>query len=567
MGLNTALQIGRSGLLTAQTALELTGNNLANAATPGYHRNNVVLSAVPTQRLGPNVYLGQGVQLDTIVRQTDEALEARIRGSISDGSYSQTRTDLLKQIQSIEGEYTDVNVSGRLGKFFDVWSGLASKPQGDSKRTIVISESETLARHIQQIDKEIKDLREQTDSAINQSVASVNDILEQIGTLNRQIALSEQGTGNASSLRDQRDQQLAELAKYMDVSTVEMPSGSVDVYVGSTPIIMNGKPQHIDVVYESIDGVSTPVIKAGDDKDPLIMSGGQLGALIDYRTQDIESTIESLDNLAKQLIFEVNKQHAQSQGLTGFTSVTGTYKIQDTTAALNSPAAGMEFAPQHGSFKLHVKDKSTGQMKTAVINIDLDGINGDDTTLDSLVAQINSVDGVSASISPSGQIQLSTDGNNLEMSFSEDSSGALAALGVNTFFDGYNASNISVNQAIKSDPTKIAAGRGHKPGNNTAALAIEELRGTPADGLGGLSVTDYWNKHVTDLAVSISQSDNQSQADQAVKNSLEAQQQSISGVNVDEETINLMKYQQAYQASARYLSTVQSLMETLLALA
>ncbi|QDU32692.1 Flagellar hook-associated protein 1 [Poriferisphaera corsica] len=567
MGLNTALQIGRSGLLTAQTALELTGNNLANAATPGYHRNNVVLSAVASQRLGPNVYLGQGVQLDSIVRQTDEALEARIRGSISDGSYSQTRTDLLKQIESIEGEFTTVNVSSKLGKFFDSWSGLASKPQDDAKRTIVISESETLARHIQQIDSEIKDLRGQTDSAIKQSVVSVNDTLEQIGQLNQQIALSEQGTGNASSLRDQRDQLLAELSKYMDVSTVEMPSGSVDVYVGSIPIVMNGQPQRIEVAYDTINGVSTPVIKAGKDKDPLVMNGGQLGALIDYRTIDLEKTIDSLDSLAKQLIFEVNKQHSQSQGLSGFTDITGTYTVQDSSAALNSVAAGMEFTPEHGSFKIHVKDKSTGQMTTSVINIDLDGIGGDDTSLDSLVAQINSVAGISASISPSGQIKLNADGSNLEMSFSEDSSGVLAALGVNTFFDGYNATTIAVNDVIKSDSSKIASGRGHLAGDNTAALAIDALRDEPIDGFNGTSITDFWNKHVQDLAVNISQSNSQATADQTVKNSLEAQQQSISGVNVDEETINLMKYQQAYQASARYLSTVQQLMETLLSLA
>ncbi|QQE10703.1 flagellar hook-associated protein FlgK [Planctomycetota bacterium] len=567
MTLNSALQIGRSGLLTAQTAMEVTGNNLANAATPGYHRNTVALSAVQGQRLSPSAYLGAGVQLDAIKRQTDEALEARIRSSVSDGSHAQTQADLLRQVESIQAEYSSVNLTSSMGKFFDSWSALANNPQDYGKRTSVISESESLSKHIQQMDSELKNLREQTDSAIKQSVITVNDLLKQVELSNKQIALSEQGTGNASALRDQRDQLLGELSKYMEISTVEMPSGSVDVYVGSTPIVMNGEAEHIEMTYEQQDGVSTPVLKVGDDKDILQIQGGQLGALIEYRTVDINEQIATLDQLTHEMIFEVNKIHSQSQGLEGFSTITGTYNVDDTSAALNSPEANMDFVPEHGSFKIHVKDKTTGQMTSTTINIDLDGIGGNDTSLDSLAVELNAINGINASITADGKLQLDTNGSNLEMSFSDDTSGALAALGINTFFSGHGSSNIELNEVIAKNPDFIAAGQGHTPGDNSTALALDALRDQSLDGLNGASIMEFWTDHVQDLAVKISQASSSADASQTVLNSLQAQQQSLSGVNVDEETINLMQYQQAYNASARFISTIQDLMETLLQIA
>ena len=568
MSLSSALQIGRSALLTSQTALELTGNNLANAATPGYHRNTLSLAAVQTQQVAQGIFVGRGVQIDAITRQTSEALEARIRGSVSDGSYSKTRVDLLKQIENIEGEYTDVNLTKKMGAFFDAWSTLATKPQDHAARTTVLTESKTMIQYVNQIDGEVKALRQQTDDALKESIVNTNDLLAGIEQLNHQITIHEQGTGNgASSLRDQRDQLLSQLSQYMDISTVEMPSGSVDVYVGSIPVVMNGKAQNIEMKFVDKNGVSTPVITAGEDKDILNIKGGQIGAMIEYRTNDLEKTIQTLNDISSQIIWEVNKIHTQGQALDGFNSTTGTYVVHDFDAPLNSQAAGLPFKPEHGSFKIHVNDKTTGQMKEHTINVDLDGIGGDDTSMNDLVSQISAIDGVSASITPDGKLKIDSDASNIEFSFSDDSSFTLAALGINTFFEGKNAFNIKINQTLASDTSLIAASLNHLPGDGSNASTIEALRTKSLETNGGLSLTEYWTKHVQNLSVEIASANAQSTADQTVTQSLFAQQQQISGVNTDEEAINLMNYQQAYSAAARYLNVINEMMDSLMSLA
>ncbi|WP_432799093.1 flagellar hook-associated protein FlgK [Poriferisphaera sp. WC338] len=566
MGLNSALQIGRTGLLTAQTGLQVTGNNLANAATPGYKRNTVNLSAISTSEIQTGVFIGRGVQLDAITRQVNEALQTRLRTSMSDQSFSQSRTDLLKQIEAIEGQFGDVNLSSKLGKFFDSWSALANNPQSSAARTVVISESTSLSKYVQQLDGDVKALRKQTNAAIDQSVATVNDLLGRVEQLNREIASHGKGAiGGAGSLRDQRDQILEELSQYMDISTVEMPSGSMDIYVGSTPIVMNGKAEKIDIKLENDSDNYIPIVVAGSDKQPLDIRSGQLGALIDYRTGDLEETIDSIDNFAKQLIWEVNRLHSQGQGTKGYSSITSTNGATDPAAALNSEEAELDFLPEHGSFKIHVTDSQSGQRTTSLISIDLDGI-GADSSLNDIAAQLNAVAGVSATVTADGRLQLDADGSGMELSFTEDTSGFLASMGIGTFFTGTGAKDIGVNQTVATDTAYIAAGQEHLSGDNRNALAIDALRSASVDGLGGLSLNEFWNRHVQDIAVATAQANEQAQADGTVMEALQAQQQAVSGVNTDEEAINLMQYQQAYQASARYINVVNQLMETLMGL-
>src|SRR5699024_242685 len=129
------------------------------------------------------------------------------------------------------------------------------------------------------------------------------------------------------------------------------------------------------------------------------------------------------------------------QGLAGFGTVTGTYAVDDTTVALNTSDAGLKFAPSNGSFVVHVKDKTSGQVTSTLVQVDLDGLNGNDTTLDSLTTDLAGIAGVNASVS-GGKLTIAADNAGVEVSFSQDNSGTLAALGINTFFTGHDARNI-----------------------------------------------------------------------------------------------------------------------------
>lgn len=567
MSLSGALQIGRSGLLSSQTALDVVGNNLANVATRGYHRQTIALSPGPNQEIQNGVFVGRGVQIESITRQISEALEARLRTSIADQSRSLTQQDLLAQVEAIENEFSDVDLSTKLGAFFNAWSNLTNNPQDVSLRTLVLTEAQTLSGFVQGLRSELTTLRTQVDRAAESAAGTVNNLLGQIESLNQRIAVQDHGGGGASGLRDQRDVVLGELAQYLDISTVESSSGMVDVFVGSLPIVLDGKSRGVTLKSTTVDGDLTRQLVIADDGSPLDISSGELGALVSFRQQDLAEAIDTLDTFANQLIWQVNRVHSQGQGVLLHDSVTGTVEVDDSTAALNDPDAGLDFTPTHGSFQVHVTQKSTGQRVTTTINVDLDGINpAGDTTLASLTADLNAVGNLTATMTPDGRLRIAGRTGDFQISFSDDTSGTLAALGINTFFTGGDAQDMGVNQALVESPRLLAAAQGHSAADNRTALAIAALRDEPVEALGGFSITQYWNRHVEDFAARQAAARQQVEADTVVRENLESQQQSVSGVNADEEAIDLIRYQRAYQASARFLSVVDELMQTLLAL-
>ncbi len=570
MGLIGSLQVGRSGLLASQSALQVVGQNLANLSTEGYHRQKITLAPERSQEIGPGLFLGRGVKIQSITRVIDEALESRLRSSISDQSASDIRQQLLGRIEAIENEFSGTDLSNSLSEFFNAFSQLSNNPQDVSRRTLLAEQAGSLTGFIRDLDAELGNVQRQTISQTDQTVEAVNDLLTRIANLNTQVAVQSRGSGGAPGLRDQRDQLLSELSQFLDISTVEQSSGSVDVFVGSLPIVLNNNSRGVELLKETLNGETVTKVVISADKSPLDITSGELGALIQFKEQDIRDAIDALDTLSSQLIFQVNRIHSSGQGLDLVDSVTGATAVTDPTVALNDPATDLTILPTHGSFQMHVVQKSTGQVITTTINIDLDGVNpASDTTLNSLAADIDLANSVTASVTPDGRLQIDTDTSDFQISFSDDNSDTLAVLGINTFFTGTNAFDIEVNPVLAASPRLIAAAAagatGANPGNNNNALAIAALRDQAITELNGLSLTQHWNRHVEDFAVRQAQSRQQFQADTVVREGLATQQQSISGVNADEESIDLIQFQRAFQASARLLTVIDEMLETLIA--
>jgi len=565
MGLTNALQIGRSALLTSQTAIELAGNNLANVATRGYRRQDMVIVPAGVSEISGGNFIGRGVQLEQIVRRTDEALEGRIRGAVADQAGSLLRQETLSQIEALQNELTGVDLSTQLNEFFNAFGDLSNQPLDSSLRSLVVQRGENLAGFIQELRSSLTDVREQIEARIRNATTAANDLLDQVEALNKQISLTEGGLGGAHGLRDQRDQLLSELSNFMDISVAEQASGVVDVFAGSTPIVLNGKSRGLEVQVETVDNAVRHTVVVSADGSKLKTGAGELGALIGLREDTIDQTMATLDDFAGQLIFQVNRVHSGGQGSSGFSAVTGESQVLDATVALNDAATGLDFLPQHGSFQMHITQKSTGQRITTMINVDLDGINAaTDTTLTSLAADLNAVANMTATAGANGRLSMSVDSPDFEITFSDDTSGVLASLGINTFFTGSDSFDIGVNSAIKNNVGLLAAGQGNVSGDNRNAIALEDVREAGFAEIGGLSLTGMWSRHVENIAIQLDQANRQVEADTVVRDALEAQQQNVSGVNADEEAINLLTFQRVFQASAKFLSIVDEMLETIM---
>jgi len=567
VSLNGALNVGKTALATHQAAIQVSSNNIANVNTPGYTRQVARLAPNPDQQIRPDLFIGTGVNLESITRAIDESLNSRMRGAVSEGESGGVARQWLGRIEAAFNELSDQDLSTRLSTFFSSWSNLANKPQDIGLRQIVVQAGESVASWMRDLRGQLKSLNTDINDRLKGLTSDADAIARQVADMNRQIIQAEGGgTGPANGLRDQRDQLLQKLSELINIETRPQASGAVNVYVNSIPLVLDSTTRGVGLRQETnADGevVRTVIFKADDSEMPV--TAGQLGGL-DAVKGTIEKTIEQIDALAGNLIFELNKIHASGQGLEGFSTIQSTNAVTDTTAALNSAAdTQLKFAPTNGSFVVHVKNKQTGLTSSTLIQVDLDGLNADDTSLDSLAASINAVAGISAN-STGGRLNVTADTATTEISFSQDSSGVLAALGINTFFTGADAGDIAVNTSLKTRPGLLAAARNGQPADNQTALAIARLETQSLVSLGGVSLKDSYEGIVNGIASQAARAQSDAEAADAIRETLSAQREALSGVSLDEEAVNLMRSQRAFQGAARVISVVDEMMRTVLAL-
>jgi flagellar hook-associated protein 1 FlgK len=563
MSLTGALNIGKTALTTSQAMLQVTGNNIANAGNADYTRQVGKVVTTRDRMLKPGVFMGTGVNLQSITRQIDEALESRIRGSISDSSAADSSQQWLGRVEAVFNELTDTDLSTALSTFFNAWSNLANKPQDMGLRQIVLQDGAAVASRFRDLRQQLESLIGDVDDRLQALTLDADALAEQIADLNRQITAAEGGTGGtANGLRDQRDALLKELSKLIDVTTVNDRS-ITNVFVGSEPLVQLDQNRGIELTTESVDGAIEASLIFRANNGTMTVTSGALGSLMSVRER-LTGVIEEVDRLAGALMFEVNKLHSSGQGVAAFSNVNATATVDDADAVLNTKAAGLDFTPTNGSFVVHVKHKATGQTVSTLVNVDLDGLGGNDTTLNTLRAELDAIDGVSAVVSSGGQLRLSADTTDIEISFSQDNSGVLAALGINTFFAGSDARDIAVSETVKNNPSLLAAARNGQPGDNQTALAIASLETRALDALGGTSLKQTYEQMINAVAVQAAEARTTSEAARVINETLMAQRELLSGVSLDEEAINLMKYQRAYQAAARVVAAIDELMQTML---
>ena len=564
MSLIGALNAGKSALATHQAALQVTGNNIANAGNADYTRQVARITPGKEQELRPGIFLGSGVNLDAVTRQIDEALAGRLRGSNSNAEAAGTLEQWMGRIESVYNELTDDDLSSHLSGFFNAWSNLANKPQDQGLRQVVLQTGESVAGWFQSIRTGLSNLQNDADSRLVNKVADADRLAQQVANLNQQIVVAEGGSGGqANALRDQRDVVLKDLSGLLEIKTTEESSGIVNVYVGSEPLVIGTNNRGLALKKETVDGkLTSSVIFKADRGTVKLNGGGEIGALSAVRGEHLNNAIDTLDTLAGNFIFELNKLHAGGQGLSGLANLTADNSVADATIALNDPKADLDFQPVNGSFVVHVKNKATGLMTSTMVKVNLGG-SGVQTSLNSLTADLDGIDNISAQVI-NGKLKLSADSPAVELSFSQDSSGTLAALGINNFFTGSDAHDVAVSELLKKSPSMIAASATGDDGDNQTALSIASLESLGLKSLDGMSLKDKYQSMINGISTAAASARTNASAAQAVQETLSAQRESLSGVSLDEEAVNMIRQQRAFQGAAKLVSAIDEMMRTII---
>lgn|GEM_PF-2091190 len=575
------LDIGASALNAFRIGVQVVSNNIANVDTPGYTRRQVVFQErIPPQKYG-NLYLGRGVDVGNIISLRDKNLNRNLHYKVSDLSDYEARTELIGQLERLLNPDEDYGLAAMVDKLWDGFEDLAVTPQGSAERSTLVATATTLCSYFHDLDVDLQNMDRYINGQIDAGITEVNQLASDIADLNVRVRRIEASSDSiANSERDQRDALIEDLASYAGINYFEDTDGTVTIMLDSGRVMVQGET----AFSLSFDGAD--ISWSGDDS--VITSGltrGKIGGWLEVRDTVLPEMQANLNELTKSLVRQVNKIHSQGVGLEALSLTTGTYSVTDVDAALASQASGLTFYADVADdftsgddvyFKIMMYD-SSGQATSYRIDL------GAETTMTDLLGSLNEISGLTAELNDSGQLQL-TAASGQSFAFADVNSDVLMALGINTFFDGFNAANIAVTDAINQDHDLIAAALVDSKtgeislGDNSNALALADLRDAQVDHTWWVytsgqsptsqTMTGSFNDFTAALISRIGVLATESQANQDFNTMLVNQYQdliqSASGVNLDEELLDMLRYQRAYQAAARVVTAADELLQTLI---
>ena len=325
----------------------------------------------------------------------------------------------------------------------------------------------------------------------------------------------------------------------------------------------------------------TPQLHFNGEENDRRLTGGSLAALLTFRDNYVGRYRDKLENLTEGIVWETNRRHSQGAGLQTFTTVEGTYQVDDMTKALGSDSTGLVFGGrlQQGSAILYVYNADTGLLASSA-SLDFGSGAVFDPEIHSLEdvrdAYNNTFAGsLSASIVNNKLLIEAQDG--YSFAFGTDSAGLNAALGVNTFFRGSKPSDVLVNEKVSGDLDYLASGHVNgagelNPGDNLTALSMFQMReaditiSSVVEGATETTLLDYYNGLVGNVGSDTNRAEFNQNFYNTLATDLNERQQQVSGVNLDEEMSNLVKFQASYTAAAKLITTADQMLQTVLSL-
>ncbi|MFN7876620.1 MAG: flagellar hook-associated protein FlgK [Pirellula sp.] len=564
MSLFSSIQGASNALRVNQLGLQVVGNNIANVNTPGYIRQELILNPALGYKSG-NLIIGQGVEAVGVQQKLDKFTLDRLRDTRSKLSYQEQVQNSNAAIESIFNELSEDDLSSRLSSLANAFQDVANQPGSESMQALVIQRGRELTTQLREISSSLAEGTAQMRNEIGASVDQINRLSQSLADLNQRIVEIEGGSNSSAvGLRDERLKLLDELAAYVDVSVAEQANGATTVFVGGDYIVADGIARQIKSSFAGEGDTFKIELRFQDTDSPLSLQGGKLKGLYEaIERSSSEGYQGRIDELAKDVIYVVNRIHSQGQGTKGFQSVLSEAVLTKSDVPLE--LANSDFQIDNGSFEVRVTDSRTGETKTYEFPVKQLGLETD-TTAAQLAAAINDVSGLNASVTNDGRFQINSDSSSISFSFANDTSGALAALGINTFFSGNSASSIAVKQEIISDPSLLAVSLDGVGNGASNAIRLSEAFSSPNDLLGGRSLNGIYDSIVSEMTRDINTQKGVTDGLRNFMQTLEAKHFGISGVSLDEEAVKMLLYQKAFQATAKVVSAASELLDTLVSI-
>jgi flagellar hook-associated protein 1 FlgK len=616
-----SLNIGYSGLSTSQVGIDVTGHNISNAETEGYTRQRVVQTAATPVSTGVG-NVGNGVDVEKITRVFDNFVFDRYRDVSAQKEYSSFNKQTLDELSTYFPEVDGVGIKSDLSEYYNTWQNFSDNPSNDAVKIALSKQTQTLSEHIKYTREQVHDLQMEVNDQLEVNVNEVNSLAKQLADVNKSIDSAEAGDMYvASDLRDQRNNIEKNIAKLVGANVLQGKFTSdmgtdpnANIRSGSYTLSING--------YNIVDGGTVHPLKVSKDNNPngfyevsyerqdgILMpleetiTGGKIGAIFALRGKGIDTTtgmptdgvlqttLSNLDSFSQGLIERTNNIYAQS----------ATKRMESNGLDIDDSDAlvGSNYNIKEGSFDIVIYDIDGTETARRSINIDdatsLSGSTGsnsiegqikenkDDNDDNNATNDIDDMMVYNYQSAANGErtLELALDSDALSKGYtfsiedgltsSDFSSGTnfAGALGLGRFFDGDSAKNIDLNFKLAEDPSTLHAGYSSANGDNRIALDMVQQQFEDYDFKVGdktYNTTTYGMFDVTATYVGIETNAATTRDDTIATqyNAIEMEYNSVSKVSIDEEMTNLIKYQTSYGASAKLITTIDQMMQTLL---
>jgi len=454
-GINVGFEIGKRALLAQQYSLNLTGHNIANVNTPGYSRQQALMSSSQPFFSAKGIF-GTGVDVTTVRHLRSVFLDQQYRQESQSLGRWRMMSQNWSQIETIYMEPSDNGFSAVMDKFWNSWQDLAANPDDQAARVAVREQAGLLVNSFHHFSDQLKDMQRSIDDDITKRIDEINTTAREIADLNQAISTTELTGHRANDLRDRRDYLIDELSKSVNVQVIEQPTGALTVQIGSMNIVDRNEVSELETI---VEGAGLDVVHKVQFKDSKVqpkITQGELAGLLEIRDTVVIDRQRELDELASGLAQRINEVHRQGIGL--------------------------------------------------------DGVTGRD------------------------------------------------------FFDptSTGADDIEIDDKILEDVSYIAASLSGERGDNSQALRIAGLRSELTMNGNSATFGDFYNAVVGIIGVRTREAAATAANQESLVQHIEENRQSLEGVSLDEEMTNMIKFQHAYEAAARVITTMDEALNTVI---
>lgn len=614
----SGIEIGKRSIMAHSDAISTAGHNISNANTEGYSRQRVQMKEFDPlykpdlERAERPGMIGQGIDVQSVNRIRDELLDKRIVNQQNQESYWQTRSDYYTMLEQIYNEPYDVSVRGNMDKFWEGWQELSANPESQAARQVVVTRGETLTDSIQQQWSSLSGIADLLNGDIEATVKQVNSYVRQIADLNGEIVRSKAMGDNPNDLLDRRDLLVDKLSQLINISTDSRDPDEFMVHVDGRVIVQGSIAREIGFA-PRYDETGYNKLVWQDTGLDAHFSGGKLGALVELRDVDVRNEMQSLNTMTMNFSDLVNDVHRNAVGankVTGLNFFVQHSFVENANGNFDRNSDGV--LDTSYIFRFTGTNELDLQQQVGIEGtMTLSGKDGDVSinyyhtdTVETVIAKINnSISEVKAYLDKNNHLVLKGTtsqeydnpdfvirhvedsgyflagysgilrGTGAENAYNFDQADAVEVLQSGTQFavsPVYNPSAyIEINPVIKQDVMNVAAGYLDSTGavavgDGRAAVEIASIRNTNVMVGQVKTFDDYFAEAVTNVGLKGEQAQTNLLSQNSIMDDLKNLRDSISGVNIDEELAEIMKFQHGYNAAAKFVTVWDSLLDTVI---